>query len=247
MTLRPAAGIPPAGSALEGGEEGGGVEGNPLHGPNKGEHGLPPFLFFFYWSTTLVDRSTGQLDQLTGQPDLLTGQLFTSSLECARSGLRRAEYSMKNTVVDQSVGIPITYAHGIHEQVGTKDLEAVKRKLRLRARIVRGGGLQRVFETVVQRWADEKLLKVSQVPLIHHFAGSIAGLLFISLKSWPFPVFIPLKKIKRAAPSANVNNPREKYIKIVTVDNFDFWFVGFVNYKKSFKHIQQAICQSSMR
>ncbi|KAK9117014.1 hypothetical protein Sjap_015961 [Stephania japonica] len=57
MTLRPAAGIPPAGSALEGGEEGGGVEGRtPLHGPNKGEHGLPPFFFI-------------------GQPHWLTGQL----------------------------------------------------------------------------------------------------------------------------------------------------------------------------
>ncbi|KAK9155147.1 hypothetical protein Sjap_002627 [Stephania japonica] len=70
-TLRPAVGIPPAGSALEGGEEGGAVEGSsPLHGPNKGGARASP-LFSVNKGvdrlTTFVDRSTGQVDQLTGQ------------------------------------------------------------------------------------------------------------------------------------------------------------------------------------
>ncbi|KAK9156445.1 hypothetical protein Sjap_003925 [Stephania japonica] len=44
--LRPAAGIPPAWFALEGCEEGGGVEGSsPLHGPNKGGARVSPFFF----------------------------------------------------------------------------------------------------------------------------------------------------------------------------------------------------------
>ncbi|KAK9112426.1 hypothetical protein Scep_019945 [Stephania cephalantha] len=54
-------------------------------------------------------------------------------------------------------------------------------------------------------------------------------------------------KIKRANQSENARNPREKYIEIVTVDNFDFWFMGFVNCQKALNCVQQTISQSSIR
>ncbi|KAK9130475.1 hypothetical protein Sjap_010962 [Stephania japonica] len=59
---------------------------------------------------------------------------------------------------DQSVVIPITYAHGIHKasEVGNKDLETMKRKLRLGAGIVQGRWSAREFSTVVQRWAGRE-------------------------------------------------------------------------------------------
>lgn len=59
-------------------------------------------------------------------------------------------------------------------------------------------------------------------------------------------VLIPLKKISRADPSENANRPTQKYIHIVTVDNFEFWFMGFVNYQKSFKYLTKVISQSSV-
>ncbi|KAK9124430.1 hypothetical protein Sjap_014032 [Stephania japonica] len=54
---------------------------------------------------------------------------------------------MKSTIADQSVVIPITYAHGIRKQVklGTKISKQIKRKLRLGAGIVRGGGVRESF------------------------------------------------------------------------------------------------------
>ena len=32
-------------------------------------------------------------------------------------------------------------------------------------------------------------------------------------------------------------------MEIVTVDNFDFWFMGFLNYQKTFSYLQEAISQ----
>lgn len=54
-------------------------------------------------------------------------------------------------------------------------------------------------------------------------------------------VVIPLGKIERVNQSKNVMKPSQKYLEIVTVDNFDFWFMGFKNFQKSFRFLQQAI------
>ncbi|KAG6396841.1 hypothetical protein SASPL_142998 [Salvia splendens] len=54
-------------------------------------------------------------------------------------------------------------------------------------------------------------------------------------------VIIPLAKIKRAVESENVKNPRQKYVEIVTEDNFEFWFMGFLNHQRTLTHLQQAI------
>lgn len=57
-------------------------------------------------------------------------------------------------------------------------------------------------------------------------------------------VLIPLGKIKRVNQSVNMKKQSEKYIEVYTVDGFDFWFMGFLNYQKAFKYLQQAISQS---
>lgn len=54
-------------------------------------------------------------------------------------------------------------------------------------------------------------------------------------------VLIPEKRIKSASVQENLYNPDEKYIDVVTVDGFDFWFMGFVSYAKSFKYLQRVL------
>jgi hypothetical protein len=56
-------------------------------------------------------------------------------------------------------------------------------------------------------------------------------------------VLIPTKRIKSASVRGNLYNPDEKYIDVVTVDGFDFWFMGFVSYEKSFRYLQHAILE----
>ena len=52
---------------------------------------------------------------------------------------------------------------------------------------------------------------------------------------------IPLGRIKEAIQSENTTKPNQKYIQILTEDDFEFWFMGFVNCERSFRYLQQAI------
>ncbi|EXB96376.1 hypothetical protein L484_023096 [Morus notabilis] len=157
-----------------------------------------------------------------------------------------------------------SFAHGIkeHAGLGAKITETVKGKLSLGARILQVGGFEKIFKQLFSVTEGEKLLKASRCYL-STTAGPIAGLLFISSEKIAFcskksikfsspngeltraryKVVIPVSKIKRVNQSVNVKKPSQKYIEIVTVDNFDFWFMGFLNYKKAFKNLQQAVSQ----
>ncbi|XP_035548587.1 GEM-like protein 7 isoform X1 [Juglans regia] len=208
------------------------------------------------------------------------------SLEGAADSKRKNKISKKGH----------SFVHGFREHVrhGPKISETVKGKLSLGARILRVGGVDKVFKRFFSVKEGEKLLKASQCYL-STTAGPIAGLLFIStekiafcsersmkisspdgdmtrihykvtckkiLKNHSFlcvslpgsclltlkviyihlvQVLIPLRKIERVNQSENVKKPSEKYMEIVTVDNFDFWFMGFLNYKKAFNYLQEAI------
>ncbi|KAK4350705.1 hypothetical protein RND71_030018 [Anisodus tanguticus] len=155
-----------------------------------------------------------------------------------------------------------SYAYRIREHVklGAKFSETVKGKLK----IVKGGGRRNIFRHMFNVNEGEKLLKASQCYL-YTTAGPIAGILFIStdkiafcserpiaipfpsggILRTPYKVVIPVKKIKRAHPSVNENKPSQKYIDIVTEDNFEFWFMGFVRYEKAFLNLQKAISMSN--
>lgn len=157
------------------------------------------------------------------------------------------------------------FAHAFREHVrlGHNITETVKGKLRLGAKILKVGGLEKFFKKLFSVSEGEKLLKASQCYL-STTAGAIAGLLFISTNNvsfWsersiklPSPngqllrlhykVLIPLKKIRAVGLSENVNKPSTKYIQITTGDNFDFWFMGFLNYHKALKFLQLAISQA---
>ncbi|XP_039135463.1 putative GEM-like protein 8 [Dioscorea cayenensis subsp. rotundata] len=160
-----------------------------------------------------------------------------------------------------------SYAQGIrdHVSLGPKISETVKGKLRLGTRILQARGLERVFRKSFNVGEDEKLIKAFQCHLSTS-AGPIAGLLYIStekiafhsdmsfrftsskgntLKSY-YKVLIPLGRIKRANPSENGSRPNQKYIQIVTEDEFEFWFMGFLSYQRSFKYLQHAITEVHM-
>ncbi|KAE8712829.1 GEM-like protein 4 [Hibiscus syriacus] len=140
--------------------------------------------------------------------------------------------------------------------------ETVKGKLSLGARILQVGGVEKIFKQLFSVTEGEKLVRACQCYL-STTSGPIAGLLFISTAKVAFcsdrsikisspngeslrvhyKVLIPIEKIKGVKESENVKKPRQKYMEIVTVDSFDFWFMGFLNYKKAFKYLQQAISQ----
>ncbi|XP_028767031.1 GEM-like protein 4 [Neltuma alba] len=155
-----------------------------------------------------------------------------------------------------------SFAHEVREHVrlGPKITDTVKGKLSLGARILQVGGVEKIFMRFFSVKEEEKLLKASQCYL-STTSGPIAGLLFISTEKVAFcseksikltspegdvirvhyKVSVPLGKIKSVNQSKNVKKPSQKYLEIVTMDNFDFWFMGFLNFQKTFKYLQHAV------
>ncbi|XP_034684313.1 GEM-like protein 4 isoform X2 [Vitis riparia] len=156
--------------------------------------------------------------------------------------------------------------HGIREHVrlAPRIFETVKGKLSLGARILQQGGMKRIFKQLFGVTEGENLLKASQCYL-STTAGPIAGLLFLSTQRVAFgsersikfsspnselvriyyKVSIPLRKIKRVDQSENMKNPSQKYMGVVTADDFEFWFMGFLNYQKAFNCLQKALMSQS--
>ncbi|KAL2323963.1 hypothetical protein Fmac_023021 [Flemingia macrophylla] len=150
-----------------------------------------------------------------------------------------------------------------HVKLGPKITDTVKGKLSLGAKILQVGGVEKVFMQLFSIGEGEKLLKASQCYL-STTSGPIAGLLFISTHKVAFcsdrsikisstnredvrvryKVSIPLTKIKCVNKSQNEEKPSQKYIELVTVDDFDFWFMGFFNYQKAFRSLQHVVSQA---
>ncbi|KAK1387236.1 GRAM domain-containing protein [Heracleum sosnowskyi] len=157
------------------------------------------------------------------------------------------------------------FAQGIrnHVKIGPKFSETVKGKLRLGAKILQVGSVKKVFRQNFSVSEGEMLINASQCYL-STTAGPIAGLLFIStdriafcsersikvttstgdLLRTRYKVSVPLNKIKRANESENVKDPSRKYINIVTKDDFEFWFMGFINHQRTYKFLQLAVYES---
>ncbi|KAA0034080.1 hypothetical protein IC582_023413 [Cucumis melo] len=138
--------------------------------------------------------------------------------------------------------------------------KTVKGKLWLGTKLVQFGGSEKIFHKMFNLEQGDKLLNSAHCYL-STTAGPIAGLVFVSthvvafcsdrpiIISSPhgevgkvfYKVMIPVNKVKRVNQRNNENNPAKKYIQVVTVDDFDFWFMGFLNYEKTFKFIQKGV------
>nr|XP_043608483.1 putative GEM-like protein 8 [Erigeron canadensis] len=147
-----------------------------------------------------------------------------------------------------------------HASLGPKLIEIVKHKLIIGAKILPLGRAGKIFRKNFSTGDCEKLLHATRCS-IYTTAGAIAGILFIStervgfrsdkslkaysttgeLLKFQYKVSIPLRKIKRVAESRNMKRPSNKYVELVTVDDFSFWFMGFPSYTKTLRYLCQTI------
>ncbi|XP_028108652.1 putative GEM-like protein 8 [Camellia sinensis] len=107
-------------------------------------------------------------------------------------------------------------ASGIQERVklGPKITETVKGKLSLGAKIIRAGGVEKIFKQNFSNREGEKLLKASQCYL-STTAGPIAGLLFISTDK---VAFFSDRSIKLSSPIGEFIRLRYKAVIPVSKD-----------------------------
>ncbi|XP_076883615.1 putative GEM-like protein 8 isoform X2 [Bidens hawaiensis] len=141
---------------------------------------------------------------------------------------------------------------------GPKLIETVKHKLSYGARILPLSRAENIFRKKFSTIDSEELLHSSQC-YIYTTAGAIAGILFISTErvgfcsnkslkmhstlgevfKYQYKVSIPLRKIKGVGESMNLKKPSNKYVELVTVDDYNFWFLGFPDYKKTLRHLHK--------
>ncbi|KAI3728606.1 hypothetical protein L6452_17244 [Arctium lappa] len=147
-----------------------------------------------------------------------------------------------------------------HVSLVPKIMEIVVQKLSYGAKILPLGRDAKIFRKSFITRDSEKLLHATR-SYIYTTAGAIAGILFMttervgfcserSLKTYStkgellkfqYKVSIPLEKIKGVGESMNMKRPSNKYVEIVTTDDFNFWFMGFPNYRKTLRHLHRTI------
>ncbi|KAG6501519.1 hypothetical protein ZIOFF_041400 [Zingiber officinale] len=197
-------------------------------------------------------------DQVIGFPVIQDHLMHASDSEPADQFLKsNSSHSKqkKDSIVDwiSKAGEKAQGLRG-HVTLGPKISETMKGKLSMGTRILQAGGLESDFRQAFAVGEGEKLLKAFQCYL-STTAGPIAGMLFISdekiafrsdqslkltspkgdLVKVPYKVLIPLINIKVAQPSEDTRKPRHKYVQIVTEDEFEFWFMGFVSCERAFR------------
>ncbi|KAL8145456.1 GEM-like protein 1 [Apium graveolens] len=126
-------------------------------------------------------------------------------------------------------------------------------------KVIAEGGYEKVFRQSFETVPEEKLLK-SYACYLSTSAGPVMGVMYLSTAKLAFcsdnplsykngeetqwsyyKVVIPLYQLKAVNPSASKVNKAEKYIQVISVDNHEFWFMGFVNYDNAVKHLQSAL------
>ncbi|KAL4569965.1 hypothetical protein LXL04_025614 [Taraxacum kok-saghyz] len=143
---------------------------------------------------------------------------------------------------------------------GPKLIEMVKQKLNHGAKMIQLDSLGKIFKKTFSIREEEKLLQASQCYL-YTTEGEIAGILFVStervafcsdrpmktysttgkLLKFHYKVSIPLGKIQGVRESMNMKRQSYNYVELVTIDDFSFWFLGFVNYEKALRYLHHAI------
>ncbi|KAJ7521173.1 hypothetical protein O6H91_19G041200 [Diphasiastrum complanatum] len=111
------------------------------------------------------------------------------------------------------------------------------------AKVLSEGGIENVFKQTFGITTNEQLRK-SYACYLSTSTGPVVGTLYISTVKIAFCSDRPLRHTPtpdQQVSSYYKDKPAEKYIQIVTVDDHEFWFMGFVNYDKGLKNLQEAI------
>ncbi|KAJ9549460.1 hypothetical protein OSB04_022003 [Centaurea solstitialis] len=166
-------------------------------------------------------------------------------------------YPLSTSKTNYGIERKSSFAVQIKNHVGLvpKVVEIVKHKLSYG--VLPLGREAKIFRKFFSTTDNEKLLHASRC-YIYTTAGAIAGILFMStervgfcsdkslqtysttgeLLKFQYKVSIPLGKIKGVGESTNMKRPSNKYVELVTMDDFSFWFLGFPNYRRTLRHLK---------
>ncbi|XP_027076755.1 GLABRA2 expression modulator [Coffea eugenioides] len=146
-----------------------------------------------------------------------------------------------------------------HLKTGPSLADAALGRIAQGTKVLAEGGYEKIFRQTFETVPEEQLQN-SFACYLSTSAGPVMGILYVSTAKLAFcsdnplsyksddktewsyyKVVIPLHQLKAVNPSSSRNNPSEKYIQIISVDNHEFWFMGFLNYDRAVKCLQEVL------
>ncbi|KAI4330471.1 hypothetical protein MLD38_028760 [Melastoma candidum] len=137
--------------------------------------------------------------------------------------------------------------------------EAAMGRIAHGTKILAEGGYDKIFHQTFEVAPDERL-ESSYVCYLSTSAGPVMGILYVSTEKvafcsdnplsyksngqteWSYyKIVIPLHQLKAVDPSTSSSNTAEKYIQVVSVDDHEFWFMGFLNYVGAVQCLQNCL------
>ncbi|PIA46501.1 hypothetical protein AQUCO_01500209v1 [Aquilegia coerulea] len=146
-----------------------------------------------------------------------------------------------------------------HLKTGPSFADAAMGRIAQGTKVLAEGGYEKIFQQTFDLVPEEQLQR-TYACYLSTSAGPVMGILYLSTAKLAFcsdnplpykvgeqtewsyyKVVIPLHQLKAVNPSISKANRAEKYIQIISVDNHEFWFMGFVNYDSAVKCLQDAL------
>lgn len=147
-----------------------------------------------------------------------------------------------------------------HVRMSSSPADAAMARLVQGTKVLTNGGSDKLFQQTFGIFPGEKLLKQYVCYISTTNSGPVIGTLYITTKRlafcsdypichYPFSlqhqclyykVVLQLDQLWTVSPSTNRLNSKEKYIQILTVDGYEFLFMGFVSYDKALKSLNEV-------
>ncbi|KAI4314402.1 hypothetical protein L6164_027315 [Bauhinia variegata] len=145
-----------------------------------------------------------------------------------------------------------------HLKTSPSFTEAALGRIAQGTKVLAEGGYEKIFQHTFETVPDEQLLN-SFACYLSTSAGPVMGVLYLSTAKlaycsdnplsyksdnqteWVYyKVIVPLHQLKGVNPSSSGVNPSEKYIQVISEDNHEFRFLGFLNYEGAVGCLKEA-------
>ncbi|XP_027368405.1 GEM-like protein 1 [Abrus precatorius] len=146
-----------------------------------------------------------------------------------------------------------------HLKTGSSFADTAVERIAMGTRVIAEGGHEKIFKQSFETVSEEKLLK-AYACYLSTSTGPVVGVLYLSTvklafcsdyplsyemgehTQWTYyKVVLPLLQLRAVNPLTIGTTSSEKYIQIITVDNYEFWFMAFVHYNNAVTSIQGAL------
>ncbi|KAF5451485.1 hypothetical protein F2P56_026591 [Juglans regia] len=150
-----------------------------------------------------------------------------------------------------------------HLKTSPSFVDAALGRIAQGTKVLAEGGYEKIFRQTFETVPEEQL-QDSYACYLSTSAGPVIGVLYLSSAKLAFcsdnplsykvngqtewsyyEVVIPLHQLKAVNPSTSRNNPAERYIQVISIDNHEFWFMGFLRYDDAVKCLQEAMQASN--